>query len=443
MKLFNSMHNKIEELKTIKENEVSMYVCGPTVYNYPHIGNARPIIVFDTLINVLEALKYKVTFVSNYTDVDDKIINTAIKEGKSEEEVSEFFINAYNSDRLALNARMPDIAPKVTQTMDEIIEFIQLLINKGYGYQADGDVYFRVGKINEYGKLSNQKIDDLVVGARIDENSNKENPLDFTLWKKTDVGINWDSPWSKGRPGWHSECVVMINKQFSEHLIDIHGGGMDLKFPHHENEIAQSIGAYDTNIANYWIHNGMVNINGDKMSKSIGNVLWVKDLIKEHGGNVIRWMMLSAHYRSPINISDETLDAAKKELDKVINALKIASLKLQLNNYESDELDSALYNEFLQAMSDDLNTPNGFKAVFETNKKLNNELRNKEMNNEEIAKLKNSLSQMMKVLGIKIEDVILSNEDKELYNKWEQEKANRNFDKADEIRKVLLDKGIL
>lgn len=265
MKLFNSMNQTIEEFKPIHEHEVNMYVCGPTVYNYPHIGNARPIVVFDTLKRMFQALGYKVKMVSNYTDVDDKIIKVAKECGVSEKEITEKFIKAYNDDRLALHAMMPDAAPRVTETMDAIIAFIELLVKKGHAYEIDGDVYFRVNSVESYGKLSNQQIDDLMVGARIDENSKKENPLDFTLWKRTDEGIQWNSPWSVGRPGWHTECVVMINKEFhGEHTIDIHGGGMDLKFPHHENEIAQSRAAYETPIANYWIHNGMVNIDGEK-----------------------------------------------------------------------------------------------------------------------------------------------------------------------------------
>ena len=313
MKIYNSMSMKVETFRPLQEGKVSMYVCGPTVYNYPHIGNARPIVVFDTLKRTLQALGYEVKMVSNYTDVDDKIINVAKELGVSEKEVTDKFIKAYNDDRLSLHAMMPDEAPRVTETMDAIIAFIDLLVQKGYAYQVGGDVYFRVGEVKEYGALSHQKTEDLVVGARIDENERKENPLDFTLWKQTDEGIQWDSPWSKGRPGWHTECVVMIHDVFEQPLIDIHGGGMDLKFPHHENEIAQARAAYGTPLANYWIHNGMIDINGVKMSKSLGNVRWAKDLIAEHGGNVIRWMMLSAHYRAPLNMSDESLETSHKE----------------------------------------------------------------------------------------------------------------------------------
>ena len=388
MKIYNSMSMKAETFRPLQEGKVSMYVCGPTVYNYPHIGNARPIVVFDTLKRTLQALGYEVKMVSNYTDVDDKIINVAKELGVSEKEVTDKFIKAYNDDRLSLHAMMPDEAPRVTETMDAIIAFIDLLVQKGYAYQVGGDVYFRVGEVKEYGALSHQKTEDLVVGARIDENERKENPLDFTLWKQTDEGIQWDSPWSKGRPGWHTECVVMIHDVFEQPLIDIHGGGMDLKFPHHENEIAQARAAYGTPLANYWIHNGMIDINGVKMSKSLGNVRWAKDLIAEHGGNVIRWMMLSAHYRAPLNMSDESLETSHKEYERAANSMKQGYVKLALAHApRAQEKDEELYRAFLDAMEDDLNTPNAFAAVFEACKQLNTAVRQREPDLERIAVL--------------------------------------------------------
>lgn len=444
MKLFNSMSNKIEEFIPIKENEVSFYVCGPTVYNYPHIGNTRPIVVFDTLRKTFEALGYKVVMVSNYTDVDDKIINVAKEMKVSEKEVSEKFIDAYNADRLSLNAKMPDVAPKVTETMDDIIAFIDLLVKKDHAYAIDGDVYFRVNKMDDYGKLSNQQVDDLVVGARIDENSKKENPLDFTLWKKTEDGIKWDSPWSVGRPGWHTECVVMINKQYPEHHIDIHGGGMDLKFPHHENEIAQSCAAYHSNIANYWIHNGMVNIDGEKMSKSLGNVIWAKDMIEKIGGNVLRWIMLSAHYRAPLNINESVIDTATKEIERISASLKQAYVKLSLANVElSNVKDDEMWKSFMDAMEDDINTPNAFASLYETNKRLNATLRVREFDAELIKCYVASLEAMLYVLGIQIERTTLSSEDKTLYQNWNDAKAVKDFDEADIYRKQLMERGIL
>lgn len=444
MKLFNSLHNKVEPFKSMNENEVNMYVCGPTVYNYPHIGNARPIIVFDTLKKTFEALGYKVKFVSNFTDVDDKIIKKAIEMNVDEKTITEHFINAYNADRSSLNADLPDITPKVTETMDEIIAFIKLLVDKGAAYEINGDVYFRVNKIDDYGQLSNQQVEDLMVGARIDENTSKENPLDFTLWKKTEEGIKWDSPWSKGRPGWHSECVVMINNEFHQHQIDIHGGGMDLKFPHHENEIAQSEAAYGTHIANYWLHNGMVNIDGEKMSKSLGNVIWVKDIVEKLGGNVVRWLMLSAHYRAPLNLNDQAVETAQTELEKIKTSLKQAYVKLGLAGIAiNGSEDEVLWKEFLDAMSDDLNTPNAFKALFDTNKQLNAAVRTREIDYGKVASLIITIEKMLYVLGIKLERVVLSEEDKAVFDSWNHAKAEKDFEAADKYRAVLMERGLL
>ena len=444
MKLYNSYTNKIEEFQPIKENEVSMYVCGPTVYNHPHIGNGRPIIVFDTLKKTFEALGYKVTFVSNFTDVDDKIIKGAKEEGISEKELTEKYIQAYNEDRRSLNADIPDITPRVTETMEDIIAFIKELVDKEAAYVIEGDVYFRVSKIKEYGALSKQRIEDLMVGARIDENSLKENPLDFTLWKKTTEGINWDSPWSKGRPGWHTECVVMINKEFHSHNIDIHGGGMDLKFPHHENEIAQSEACFHTHIANYWIHNGMVNFDNVKMSKSLGNVILIKDFVEEHGGNVLRWIILSTHYRAPLNINNDVIENAKTEINKINTSYKQACVKLSLAEYsEEGENITEFLNSFLEAMSDDLNTPNAFSVVFETNKQLNAALRVREIDAKHVSDLVKTLESMLHVLGISLNKIVLSEEDKALYRQWNEAKAVKDFEKADQYRAELMERGIL
>lgn len=445
MRIFNSMNQRVEEFKPLHEHEVHMYVCGPTVYNYPHIGNARPIVVFDTLKRTFQAIGYNVKMVSNYTDVDDKIIKVAKECGVSEAEITEKFINAYNNDRLSLHAAMPDAAPKVTETMDAIIAFIKLLVDKGHAYEIEGDVYFRVNSVESYGKLSNQQVDDLLVGARIDENSKKENPLDFTLWKKTEEGIKWDSPWSVGRPGWHTECVVMINQEFdNEHTIDIHGGGMDLKFPHHENEIAQSRAAYDSPIANYWIHNGMVNIDGEKMSKSLGNGIWAKDMIAKIGGNVLRWVMLSAHYRAPLNINEEAIETAKKELNRVATAMKQAYVKLGLADVTMDEVyDETQLAPFLDAMQDDMNTPNAFAAAFETVKVLNQALRQKDSDLMLVKALVRTLENMMDVLGIEIPRLTMSEEDKQLHRQWKAAVKEKDFDTADQYRAKLIEKGIL
>ncbi|MCI6753953.1 cysteine--tRNA ligase, partial [Galactobacillus timonensis] len=331
MRIYNTKTLQIEEFKPIHEGHVDMYVCGPTVYNYAHIGNARPMVVFDVLKRLLEAEGYTVTYVSNFTDVDDKIINKAIEEGTTEAVIAQRYIDAYQKVRRSLNTELPDITPRVTETMDDIIAFIQELVNDGAAYvSTNGDVYFSVDADHKYGEISHQRLNELEAGARIDVNEGKRNPYDFALWKKTTKGIQWDSPWGKGRPGWHTECVVMINKNLGP-LIDIHGGGMDLRFPHHENEAAQQECTHHNSLANYWIHNAMININGQKMSKSLGNTLWAQDVVDRLGTNLTRWLMSSVHYRKELNFSDETVETARKELDKVMNPMRSIDVKAALN----------------------------------------------------------------------------------------------------------------
>ena len=443
MNLYNSYTQTIEPLKPIEPGKVSMYVCGPTVYNEPHVGNARPIVVFDTLKKALQLQGMKVMFVSNYTDVDDKIIKTAIEQNVSEKEITDRYIEAYNRVRRDLHADLPDVAPRVTETMDEIISFIQKLIDRGAAYQVDGDVYFRVMSDHTYGELSHQKMEDLMVGARIDENTKKENPLDFTLWKKTDQGIQWDSPWSKGRPGWHTECVVMIQDVFQKSLIDIHGGGLDLKFPHHENEMAQCRMCSSTPLANMWVHNGMINIQNEKMSKSLGNVWWAKDLIRDHGGNVIRWMMISVHYRAPLNLSAEAIETSKKELQKIQTAYKQAIVKLQLENAPEVEADPQMMQEFIDALNDDLNTPNAISVVYEVVKTINQTLRSRPMPTEKLASSTKALETMLSVLGIELDAILLSEEDKKMYRDWRKAVKEKEFAVADSYRSKLQEKGIL
>lgn len=444
MKLYNSLTQTVEELKPLEEGKVSMYVCGPTVYNYPHIGNARPIVVFDTLKKALEAEGYDVTFVSNYTDVDDKIINKAIEQNTTESEITDTYITAYEDTRRGLHADLPDAAPRVTQTMDEIIGFIQELVDKGAAYQAGDDVYYRVKSDAAYGELSHQKTDDLMVGARIDENTQKENPLDFTLWKKTDKGIQWDSPWGKGRPGWHTECVVMIRNVFQKPLIDIHGGGLDLKFPHHENEMAQSSSVSGTPLANMWVHNGMVNIDNVKISKSLGNVIWAKDLIEEYGSNVIRWMIISTHYRAPLNFTQEAIDSSRKELEKIETALHKAQVQLQLDQKEyPDARDDEAWKAFMDAMSNDLNTPNAISALQALVKSLNGALRRRPVEDEVIAGMVNTLQDELRVLGIEFTPVVMSDQDREDYAAWRAAVKAKNFEEADRLRASLQEKGIL
>lgn len=444
MKLYNSKTNKIEEFVPITPGKVDMYVCGPTVYNHPHIGNARPLIVFDTLRKLFEAQGYVVQFVSNYTDVDDKIINKANEEKIDEVVIAQRYIDAYEIVRNSLNVKAPNVTPRVTENMDEIIAFIKRLIDEGYAYNIDGDVYFRVTKIKDYGQLSGQNVDDLQVGARIEENNQKENPLDFALWKATDMGIKWHTPWGDGRPGWHTECVVMINKVFGKDTIDIHGGGMDLKFPHHENELAQSKAICHSPLANYWLHNGMLNFDGEKMSKSLGNVVWAKDFIESLGSNVVRWLMLSAHYRSPLNISDETIETAKTEIEKVFTVLKQADIKrLRADIDNNGSFDQECFDRFITAMNEDLNTPNGYMEIFETVKLLNKVLRDKETDWDKLISVRNSLIKMLEVMGIAYQQPLLTSEDKEVFIKWEKARQDKDFENADLYRQLLSEKGLI
>ncbi len=444
MKLYNSYTLKTEEFKPIKEGEVSMYVCGPTVYNHAHIGNARPIVVFDTLRRTLEALGYKVKFVSNFTDVDDKIINKAIEEGVNEKVIAERYIEAYNAVRSSLNIIPVDVTPRVTETMDEIIDFIDGLIKNGSAYISGGDVYFSVESDPTYGELSHQKLEDLNNGARIETSDLKRNPQDFALWKKTEKGIKWDSPFGEGRPGWHTECVVMIGKEFNDGMIDIHGGGRDLKFPHHENEMAQSQCANHHHLANYWIHNGMLETKGGKMSKSLGNTQWAKDVIAEHGANLVRWFLLSARYRDSLIYDDETFNAAKTELSKIETVLKQVEVKSQLSGVTlSDEVNEEQYQKFIDQMSDDLNTPNAYMVVFDTVKLLNQSLRVREIDYDTVAKNYNAITKMLSILGIFVEKTVKDEEGKQIYASWNEAKANKDFALADTYRAKLIEKGIL
>ncbi len=442
IRLYNTKTLQVEEFKPIKEGHVSMYVCGPTVYNYAHIGNARPMVVFDVLKRLFEAEGYKVTYVSNFTDVDDKIINKALEENVSEEVIAERYIDAYQAVRSQLNTELPDITPRVTETMDQIIEFIDDLVKKGNAYEVNGDVYFSVDSVPTYGEISHQHLDDLEAGARIEENDQKKNPFDFALWKKTDKGIKWNSPWGEGRPGWHTECVVMINNNLGP-MIDIHGGGMDLRFPHHENEAAQQEALHHNSLANYWIHNAMVNINGEKMSKSLGNTLWAKDVVEKLGTNLTRWLMSSVHYRKELNFSDETIETARKELEKVLTPIRQADIKAALAGVTLEETDETLYREFLDQMDDDMNTPNAYTVIFETIKKLNGSLRQREISWKEAGAYRNAAVKMLKVLGITVDEIHLSEEDKELFASWNRAKAEKDFASADVYRAKLMEKGLI
>ncbi|MDB8541675.1 cysteine--tRNA ligase [Turicibacter sanguinis] len=440
MLIYNTYTREKEEFKPIEENKVRMYICGPTVYNYIHIGNARPVLFFDLVHRYFKYLGYEVEFVSNVTDVDDKIINRAIEEGVTEAQISEKYLNYFLECNKALNALPLTAMPKVTESMDSMIEFINQLVERDFAYAVDGDVYFRIDKVREYGQLSGKKIDELEVGARIAEDSKKENPLDFVLWKKTDKGITWDSPWGAGRPGWHTECVVMINNQFHG-KIDIHGGGTDLQFPHHENEIAQSLCMYEHNIANYWMHVGRLGLNNEKMSKSIGNVINVKDLIEQIDANAFRLFMLSVHYRQPINYTEENIQLAVKEWQKVKSTYDQLHLKLDLAGALDVEPSvvpeiEALMNQFVEALEDDFNTANAIASLYGVIKEINKMVRAKasdEANRYALMTLQN----MTYIFGFDLNKKRLTDEERELMQAWEEARKAKDFAKADELRGKL------
>lgn len=444
MNLYNSKTNSVETFTPIHKGKVSMYVCGPTVYNHPHIGNARPIVVFDLLRRILIELGNEVHYVSNYTDVDDRIIQKAKDEGLDETQIAGRYIAAYEDVRRGLFADAVDAKPKVTENMDEIIAFIEELIELEFAYESNGDVYFRVNKVKDYGAISSQNIDALKIGARIEENMQKESSLDFVLWKDTnDEGIKWDSPWGQGRPGWHTECVVMIQDEFNTNLIDIHGGGQDLKFPHHENESAQAKAVHHHDIANYWVHNAMLNIDGEKMSKSLGNVTWAKDYIQQFGGNVTRYLLLSTHYRLILNISDDVLAQAQKEVQKIEGIFKQVSLKLSSQGDTlGQEHDEDLFNDFMDQLKDDMNVANALVHVNETVKKINQALRS-QYDFEAISRPMNTLVKMMNVLGLDFKLTQFTDEEKTLLSDWDIAKAEKRFEDADKLRVALIEAGVL
>lgn len=454
MKIYNTLTRKKEEFVPIEEGKVRMYVCGPTVYNYFHIGNARPFVVFDTMRKYLEYRGYKVKFVQNFTDVDDKIIKRAKEEGISAQEVSEKYIAEYFKDAAALNVKKATVHPQVTKTMDDIIKFVQDLIDLGYAYESDGDVYYRARKFKGYGKLSGKNIDDLISGARIAVDEKKEDPLDFALWKarKEESEIAWESPWGMGRPGWHIECSAMSKKYLGD-TIDIHAGGQDLQFPHHENEIAQSEAHSGKTFARYWMHNGYINIDGIKMSKSLGNFKTVRDLLQVYDGEVLRFLILSGHYRGPIDFGEEILTQSQNGLLRMRNAkanLQHMAASGTGNMSESEKTVLAgldkYRQQFIEAMDDDLNTADAISAVFELITAVNTAVR--EGASKEFAqKCLDLLMELATVLGLLQQDVSkevteVEPEIQALIDERQAARAEKNFVRADEIRDQLKARGI-
>ncbi len=452
MKIFNTMTAKKEEFVPMDKNEVKIYACGPTVYNYIHIGNARPLCVFDVLRRYLEYRGYNVKFVQNFTDIDDKIIKRANEEGTTYDVISKKYIEEFWTDANGLNFKKATVHPKATENIDEIIKLISTLVEKGYAYQAENDVYFRTLKFKEYGKLSHQPIEDLESGARIAIGEIKEDPLDFALWKGAKPGEPyWDSPWGKGRPGWHIECSAM-NRKYLGNTIDIHCGGKDLVFPHHENEIAQSECANGCTFANYWMHNGYINVDNVKMSKSLGNFKTVREIANVYGYEVIRYFLISSHYRSPINYSLDIIEQCKSALERLYTCRDSLDFAIKNAAEETKENDAELIAEldkrreqFIAAMDDDLNTADGLAAIFELTKDINTKILDRDVSKavcEHAAKLYDELCDVLGILYNRKENT-LDSDIEALVEKRQEARKNKDWATADKIRDELKAKGII
>lgn len=450
--LYNTLTRQKETFEPIEPGKVKMYVCGPTVYNYIHIGNARPAINYDVVRRYFEYKGYEVIYVSNFTDVDDKLIKRSKELNESVPEIADKYIKAFYEDVGALNVKKPTSNPRVMNHMDEIIDFIKKLVDEGYAYESNGDVYFRTRQFKDYGKLSHQSIDDLKVGARIEAGDQKEDALDFTLWKKAKPGeISWESPFGEGRPGWHIECSVMAFHELGP-TIDIHAGGSDLQFPHHENEIAQSEAHNHAPFANYWMHNGFINIDNEKMSKSLGNFILVHDIIKEIDPDVLRFFMISVHYRSPINYNLELVSAAKSGLERIRNSYQLIeereAIATDIDNQEEyiNQIDQILEN-FEAVMDDDFNTANAVTAWYDLAKLANRYVLENVTSSKVIAKFKEVYQIFSDVLGVPLkgnqQDDLLDEEIEQLIEERNEARKNKDFARADEIRDHLKEQNII
>lgn len=453
MRVYNTMTRQKEEFIPLEPGKVKMYVCGPTVYNYIHLGNARPFTVFDALRRYFEYRGYEVTYIQNFTDVDDKIIKRSHEEGISPEEVSRKYIEEYFVDCDGLGIKRANVHPQVTDNIEEIIKFIQTLVDKGFAYESEGDVLFRTRKFDEYGKLSHQNIEELELGARIDVDDKKEDPLDFVLWKAKKEGEpGWTSPWGEGRPGWHIECSVM-SRRYLGNTLDIHAGGQDLQFPHHENEIAQSECANDATFARYWMHNGYINVDGEKMSKSLGNFFTVRDISKVYDLGLVRFFLLSTHYRNPVNFSDTILEQAKAGLERLTNARDRAEFILNNQTVEGISAEEkeliptieSFRDKFIEAMDDDLNTADAISTIFELAKFMNTNVA--ETSSKEFIKFNlDMFYELTNVLNIaqKSDDLDeeLVKKVEDLIEKRTEAKKAKDFALADKIRDELTSMGI-
>ena len=453
MRIYNTLTNSIEELKTIEEKKLKLYVCGPTVYNYIHIGNVRPLVVFDILARYFEYKDFEVNYVQNFTDIDDKIIKRANEEGISEEEVTKKYIEAFHEDTSKLNLLKNINRPKVTENIPEIIDIIQKLIDKGYAYSINGDVFFDVLKYEKYGQLSNQKLDELELGSRVEIMEAKKNPMDFALWKNKKEGEPyWESPWGNGRPGWHIECSAMAHKYLGE-SFDIHGGGQDLIFPHHENEIAQSRCAYNGEFAKYWMHNGYVQLNGEKMSKSTGNFFLLREIEEKFSGAVIRLFIASNHYRKPMNFSFEEMENTKKTLENITNSmLRISSNQAEeeiVTDHEFIDMITKFDEKFEYAMEDDLNMPMALATIFDQIRETNKYIDNNGKSLGVKASYTSLKKKLIDVIGIEIEydNKGATNDLTEklielLLNLRKEARETKNFPLSDKIRDELKAIGI-
>ncbi|AKS67881.1 cysteine--tRNA ligase [Staphylococcus coagulans] len=450
--LYNTLTRQKETFKPIEPGKVKMYVCGPTVYNYIHIGNARPAINYDVVRRYFEYKGYEVNYVSNFTDVDDKLIKRAQELGETVPEIADRYIKAFHEDTGALNVKPATCNPRVMEHMDDIIQFIQNLIDEGYAYESGGDVYFRTRKFDGYGKLSHQSIDDLKIGARIEQGEQKEEALDFTLWKKAKPGeISWESPFGTGRPGWHIECSVMAYEKLGA-TIDIHAGGSDLQFPHHENEIAQSEAHNHAPFANYWMHNGFINIDNEKMSKSLGNFILVHDIIKEVDPDVLRFFMISVHYRSPINYNIERVEAARSGLERIRNSYQaliereaVATDLVDDTNY-LEQIEQIL-EQFEKVMDDDFNTANAITAWYDLVKLTNKYMLEDNTSTQVIQRFKEVFQIFSEVLGIPLtsrkDEQLLDEEIEKLIEERNEARKAKDFARADEIRDQLKAQNII
>ncbi|WP_088070836.1 cysteine--tRNA ligase [Gottfriedia luciferensis] len=451
IQIYNTLTRNKEDFKPLEEGKVKMYVCGPTVYNYIHIGNARPAIVFDTVRRYFEYRGYEVNYVSNFTDVDDKLIKAANELASDVPTIADRFINAYFEDVQALGCKTATNHPRVMDNMDIIIEFIDELIKKGYAYESEGDVYYKTKEFNGYGKLSHQSIEDLRIGERIEVGEKKEDPLDFALWKAAKPGeIFWESPWGKGRPGWHIECSAMAKKYLGE-TIDIHAGGQDLSFPHHENEIAQSEALSGKTFSNYWMHNGYINIDNEKMSKSLGNFVLVHDIIKLIDPMLLRFFMLSVHYRHPINYSEELLQEARNGFDRIKTAYQNLKHRLESSTNLTED-DNKWIKEiedekavFKKVMDDDFNTANAISVLYQLAKSANQYLLETHTSTNVINQFLGAFDELSSVLGITLvkEEAILDDEIEALIQKRTEARKNRDFALADQIRDQLKELNII